>query len=44
MIDDGSITNTVEAYASLIGDVNIKTATVEDTHVVSLVRSKSITC
>ncbi len=38
MIDSGSIMNTVEAYASIISDVNIKTPTVEDTHVISLVR------
>ncbi len=42
MIDAGSITNTVEVYASIIGDLNIKTATVGDTHVIPLVRTSQI--
>ncbi len=43
MIDGGSIMNTVESYASVIGDTNMKTPTVEDTRVISLVRAPSFT-
>ncbi len=43
MIDDGSIMNTVESYASIIGAANVKTPTVEDTCVISLVRAPSFT-